>query len=115
MNTKINLTFEGVSYTLEYDRMTIKMLEKAGFVYEEFMDKPLTNIELAFSGAFIKNHPKIQQTTIDKIYQNCPNKQELIGVLSKMINECYETLLSEPNGEQGNATWEVTDLSPTKK
>jgi len=115
MNTKINLTYDGVSYTLEYDRMTIKMLEKAGFVYEEFMDKPLTNIELAFSGAFIKNHPKIQQSTIDKIYQCCPNKQELIGALSKMINECYETLLSEPEGEQGNATWEVTDLSPTKK
>ena len=30
MNTKINLTYEGVSYTLEYDRMSIKMLEKAG-------------------------------------------------------------------------------------
>lgn len=115
MNTKINLTYDGVSYTLEYDRMTIKMLEKAGFQYEDFLDKPLTNVELAFTGAFVKNHPKMQQATIDKIYQSCPDKQGLIGALSKMINECYETLLSDPEEKSGNATWEIMDLSPTKK
>jgi hypothetical protein len=115
MNTKINLTYEGVSYTLEYDRMSIKMLEKAGFQYEEFLDKPFTNVELAFTGAFVKNHPKTSQVTIDKIYEECPNKGDLIAALSKMINECYETLLSDPEDKQGNATWEVIDLSPTKK
>lgn len=112
MNTKITLTYNGEKYTLEYDRMSIKMLEKAGFQYEAFLDKPLTNIELAFTGAFIKNHPKLQQTVIDEIYASCENKQELIGVLSKMINECYESLLVEPDGKSGNATWEVMDLSP---
>lgn len=115
MNTKINLTYDGVSYTLEYDRMSIKMLEKAGFEYEAFLAKPLTNVELAFTGAFIKNHSKLPQTTIDKIYQSCSDKQGLIAALSKMINECYETLLSDPDDKSGNATWEVMDLSPTKK
>ena len=115
MNTKITLTYNGVTYTLEYDRMSIKMLEKAGFVYEEFLDKPLTNVELAFTGAFIKNHPKVSQAIIDEIYAGCSNKQELIGNLSKMINECYETLLSDPEDNSGNVKWEVTDLSPSKK
>ncbi len=115
MNTKINLTYDGVSYTLEYDRMSIKMLEKAGFQYEDFLDKPLTNVDLAFTGAFIKNHPKTSQSIIDEIYKNCPDKQGLIAGLSKMINECYETLLSDPEDKSGNATWEIIDLSPTKK
>lgn len=115
MNTKINLTYDGQSYVLEYDRMSIKMLEKAGFQYEAFLEKPLTNIELAFAGAFIKNHPKVQQNVVDNIYQQCGNKQQLIGALSKMINECYETLLSDPEDNSGNATWEMVDLSPAKK
>ena len=114
MNTKITLTYNGEKYTLEYDRMSIKMLEKAGFQYEAFLDKPLTNIELAFTGAFIKNHSKLSQNIIDEIYANCPNKQELIGALSKMINECYESLLVEPEDNSGNASWEVMDLSPNK-
>lgn len=107
MNTKIKLTYNGETYTLEYNRNSIKLLEKSGFQYEAFLEKPLTNIELAFAGAFIKNHSKVQQSTIDGIYESCGNKQELIGVLSKMINECYESLLSDPEGEKGNATWEI--------
>ena len=58
MNTKINLTYKGVSYCLEYDRMSVKMLEANGFSVEEFIKKPLSNIELAFAGAFIKHNRK---------------------------------------------------------
>ena len=32
-----------------------------------------------------------------------------------MITECYESLLDEPDeSDEGNATWEVVDLSPKK-
>jgi hypothetical protein len=116
MNTKINLTYKGEQYTLEYNRMSIKMLEKAGFEYDKFLDQPVTNIELAFTGAFVKNHPKIKQTVVDEIFDSCPNKNELVATISKMINECYESLLAEPDEKsEGNASWEVVDLSPKKK
>ncbi len=115
MNTKINLTYKGEQYTLEYNRMSIKMLEKAGFEYDKFLDQPVTNIELAFTGAFVKNHPKIQQTLVDEIYDSCPNKDKLVAAISKMINECYESLLADPGEKaEGNASWEVVDLSPKK-
>ena len=115
MNTKINLTWKGETYTLEYNRASVKLLEQSGFVLEEFLKKPMTNIELVFAGAFLKNHKKVPQTTIDDIYAKLPNKDKLIVELEKMVQETYESLLEEPDeGDEGNASWEVIDLSPKK-
>lgn len=112
MNTKINLTYKDVPYTLEYDRMSIKTMEASGFVIDEFLNKPMSNVELAFAGAFIKNHRKTNQATIDEIYQGCPDKKKLVTTLVTMVQETYEALFDEPDGETGNVTWEVVDLSP---
>ena len=90
MNTKINLTYKDVPYTLEYDRMSIKTLEANGFSVEEFMKKPMSSIELAFAGAFLKNHKKTNQKVIDEIYAGCPNKNSLLEALVQMIQETYE-------------------------
>lgn len=115
MNKQIKLTYGGIDYILEFDRMSIKMLEAAGFNYNEFLDKPMTNIELAFTGAFLKNHPKTKQTTIDEIYANLKNRTDLIAAISSMINDCYDSLLLDPEETEGNVTWEVVDLTPKKK
>lgn len=115
MNTKINLTYNGEPYVLEFDRMTIKLLEATGFNYEDFMAKPMTNVDLAFTAAFVKNHPKTPGTIIEEIYNSCPDKAKLIGTISKMINECYESLLSEPDEEKSKkVTWETEDSTPLK-
>lgn len=115
MNTTINLTYKGDKYTLEYDRSTIKALENAGFVLEEFLRKPMNNIELVFSGAFLKNHRNLPQSTIDTIFDKVKDKSGLLQALQKMIQESYDSLLDEPeDGDEGNATWEVIDLSPKK-
>lgn len=112
MNTKINLTYKDVPYVLEFDRMSIKSMESNGFVVDEFLDKPMRNIEMAFAGAFIKNHRKTNPNIIEEIYQKCPNKKQLVETLVIMIQETYEALFDEPEGETGNATWEVVDLTP---
>lgn len=113
MNTKINLTYKGDLYTLEYNRMAIKLLEASGFRLDEFLEKPMSNIELAFSGAFLKNHSKTNQSIIDEIFNNTKDKKGIIVHLQKMITECYDSLLAEPEeDDEGNATWEVVDLSP---
>ncbi len=117
MNTKINLTYKGVPYTLEYDRMSIKALEANGLSVEDFLAKPMSNIELAFAGAFIKHHRKTKQTLIDEIFAKCKNKDKLIETLVIMIQESYESLFAEPTDEddEGNADWEIVDLTPAKK
>lgn len=115
MNTRLNLTHDGVSYTLEYDRNSVKLLESCGFQLEEFLKKPITNIELAFTGSFLKNHKKTNQIVIDEILEACPSKNELVKTLTKMIDECYSSLLEEPSKElEGKVTWEVVDLSPVE-
>lgn len=116
MNTKINLTYKDVPYCLEYDRMGVKTLEANGFSVEEFLKKPLSNVELVFAGAFIKNHRKIKQDLVDEIFSKCRDKDKLITTLTTMIEETYDALLDEPTeGDEGNATWEVVDLSLKKK
>lgn len=114
MNTRINLTWNGEEYTLEYNRTAVRMLEQSGFVLDEFLKKPMTNIELVFSGAFIKNHKNLSQNVIDEIFAKSKNKGDLVVTLQKMIQETYDSLLDEPEGDEGNATWEVVDLSPKK-
>lgn len=114
MNTKINLTYKDVPYTLEYDRMSVKTLEANGFSIEEFLKKPMSNIELAFAGAFIKNHRKTKQDVIDEIFANCKDKTKLVEALVTMIEETYNALFDEPSGDEGNVNWEVVDLSPKK-
>ena len=114
MNTKIKLTYEGKEYILEFNRMSIKLLENTGFKIDEFLEKPMTNIDLAFTAAFIKNHPKIAQSTIDAIYKECPDKNGLIAALSNMINECYDALLVDPDDNSGKAQWEIVDTTPIK-
>ena len=115
MNTKINLTYNGETYTLEYNRAGVRLLEQAGFVMDEFLKKPMTNIELVFAGAFVKNHNKISQNTKDEIFANVKDKDKLIVTLQNMIQETYESLLQEPkDDDEGNASWEVIDSSPKK-
>lgn len=115
MNTKVTLTYNGVPYTLEYDRMSIKTMEANGFSLNDFKAKPMSTIDIAFQGAFIKHHRKIKQTLIEEIYENLNNKEKFVEVLITMISETYEALFDTPNGDEGNVEWEVVDLSPKKK
>lgn len=116
MDKQIKLTYNGVNYTLEYNRMSIKILERSGFVLDNFLEKPMNDIEAVFTAAFIKNHPAVGQDLIDEIFSKCPNKNELIKSLTDMIKDCYDSLLVEPDkDDSGNASWEIVDLSPEKK
>ena len=113
MNTKIKLTHNGQEYILEYDRTSVKLLESNGFKINEFLEKPMSNIELAFTAAFIKNHQKLSQATIDEIFAGLKDTTGLITMLAKMIRENYDALL-EDSDDAGNVEWEVVDLSPKK-
>ena len=112
MNTKINLTYNGVHYTLEYNRMTIKIIEGEGFELDKFSKQPMTMIELVFRGSFYKNHRNVSQNLIEEIYDQCIDKEKLISKITDMITECYNSLTAEPKDGGGNVTWEVESLSP---
>lgn len=115
MNTKIELSYQGKDYVLEYNRQAVIVLESKGFKLEEALEKPMTNVELMFQCAFLKNHPDTQVSLINDILRQCGDKSHLIAQLHTMINETYESLFAEPkDGESGNVTWKTVDLSPKK-
>lgn len=98
----------GESYTLEYTRKTVEIMEKQGFIAEEVDRKPMTMLPALFAGAFIARHRFVQREVIDRIYARLPRKDELLPKLVEMYNEPILSLMEEPvpneDGE-GNMDW----------
>lgn len=105
MAKQINFTYEGVDYTLEYTRNTIKQMEGKGFNIGEIDSKPLTVFPELFAGAFLCHHKKTERSKIDEIYKHLPNKEELISKLSEMYAEPIMSLLEDPDSEVGEVRW----------
>lgn len=106
MSKKIEFKYQDKDYCLEYNRIAIKMIEQQGFDYNEFMKKPMTMGDLAFQGAFIKNHKDTKVQVINDIYDNLNNKTKLITTLLEMIQETYEDLYSDSKDEK-NTDWKI--------
>jgi hypothetical protein len=102
---QIIFTYEGKDYTLEYTRRTVQQMEAEGFVTEDVQRKPMTLLPALFAGAFKAHHRFVKQEVIDKIYAAMPDKDTLISKLVEMYNEPLESLMDEPDTDQGNVEW----------
>jgi hypothetical protein len=103
---KIEFTYEGRDYTLEFTRKTIKELERSGFDIDNLGKTPMTTSLDLFEGAFRANHKYMRKDEIEKIFYKFKNRKELVGSLCEMYNEPLEELL-EQEEDEGNATaWE---------
>lgn len=110
MNTKITFEKDGNKYVLEYDRKSIATMEQMGFNINEFTNKPMTMLPLAFKGLFIRNHKFVKDSFIDECFDNFKNKEKLIETIGTMLTETYETLTTEKDekgNDLGNIDWEI--------
>ena len=106
MAKQLKLEYEGKTYTLEYTRKSIATMERTGFVAKEVLDKPMSMLPALFAGAFIAHHKYIKEAVVDEIYENIPNKADLIGKLTEMYNEPLEAMMEEPEeGDEGKVEW----------
>lgn len=105
----INDPVSGVTYTLEFTRKTIELMEKNGFVAADMERKPMTLLPALFAGAFLAHHRFVKCDVIDAIYAKLNHKDELIGALVEMYNEPLMALLDEPEQEndEGNLSWKA--------
>lgn len=103
----INDPMTGVTYTLEYTRKTVEMMEKQGFIADDVEKKPMTMLPALFAGAFLAHHRFVKREVIDNIYKKLTNKDKLIEKLVEMYNDPIMTLLTEPEQEdnEGNLSW----------
>lgn len=63
---------------------------------------------MLFAGAFIANHKKTKQETIDEMYRSLPDKEGLLTTLITMYNETASTLFDDPDeDDEGNASWKA--------
>lgn len=107
MAKQINFDYDGVAYTLEFTRRTIKEMEKRGFKASELGDKPMTMLPMMFEGAFLAHHRHVQPSKIEEIYDSLENKQGLIEALSTMYNEPLQSLIDDVEGATKKTTWTV--------
>lgn len=103
----INDPVSGVTYTLEYTRKSVEMMEKQGFIADDVEKKPMTMLPALFAGAFLAHHRFVKREIIDSIYKKLTHKDKLIEKLVEMYNEPIMTLLTEPEqeGNEGNLSW----------
>jgi len=95
----------GKVYTLEFNRKSIEMMERQGFILDELTDKPATMLPMLFRGAFLMHHPTVRRDVIDALYDAIPNKTALIEKLSEMYSEPLLTLISDSEVDEGNVEW----------
>lgn len=105
MAKTINFKYEGMEYTLEFTRKSVKTMENGGFNLSELDSKPMTVLPTLFAGAFLAHHKYVKEEVIDEIYAHMPNKKDLVEKLAEMYNEPIEALVSEPVDSEKNVEW----------
>lgn len=110
MNKKIEFSYDGENYTLEYNREAIKYMESRGLELDAIQSKPLTMVEILWEGAFLVNHRKEKADKIQKIYAGIKNKSELNKALSDMFYETYAILIgdSDETDDSKNIEWKMS-------
>ena len=106
MANAVTFTYKSENYTLDFDRNTAVLLEQQGFKVENVYEKPNTYIPMLFYYAFAKYHRGIKRNLVDEIYEKMPKKQELVKALVELYLETGNSLFDEPEGNEGNLTWE---------
>lgn len=108
MKKNITITHEDKKYTLEFNRTSIRAMERQGFVASKLEDMPMSMIMHLFSGAFMMHHRNIGSAEVDKIYESLSNKEELLAKLSEMYSDPIIALMEDPTEDEGNAEWEAS-------
>lgn len=107
MAKKLEFTYQGKDYTLEYTRESVKQMEREGFVANDIVNKPMSTLPKLFVGAFKAHHKyDVKQKQIEEMFDLFKNKDALIEKLAEMYHEPFEALMDDSDG--GNAiAWEA--------
>ena len=100
---------EGRKYTLEFNARVVKNMERNGFKIDT--DYPYSMIEKLFVGAFQMHHRGMQSDRIMEIWKYQKNKNDLLGILTKLYMKPIEELMDDGKEDEGeateNPTWET--------
>lgn len=106
MAKTVSFDYKNVHYTLGFNRNTAVQLEHQGFYVDGVTEKPNIFVPMLFRTAFAQYHKGTKGNVIEEIYDKLPNKMDLIHALCQAYVETSNTLFDEPEGDEGNLTWE---------
>lgn len=108
MAKTITIKFEGEEYTLEFTKDTVRQMENSGFRISDIQTRPMTVLPELFQGAFLANHRRVSQKTIERMYAKIPHKDEFVVALAELYADPINAFMDEPeDDDEGNAMWTV--------
>lgn len=106
MAKKIELTYKGEKYVLEFTKDTVRRMESMGFNIRKAIDTPLTSVEVLFTGAFLANEGRAIKNKIPEKILESGLPKGMFDKLVEMYNEPFETLFDNDDAEnEGNLEW----------
>lgn len=105
MGKNIKFKYEGKEYELEFNRKSVEMLERRGFVAEELSKSPLTQLPILFNGAFQMHHKGMTMEMTNKILATLKDTTSLISRLAEMYSEPILALIDDT--DEKNVEWEA--------
>lgn len=92
MSKKLPIKVDGQDYVLEFNRYSIKQIEAKGFNVDKLSEKLVTNIELLFHGAFIKNHALVKQRQANDIFNKLQEEYDTSDLLDVLVDLYMDAL-----------------------
>lgn len=104
----IIMTYEGVEYTLEFDREAAAFINNRGFKPSEFFDNVEEMLPLLFYGAFRMHHKNVSRGQADKIlFEKAKHlSPEVVNRLMELYAAPRNALIRDDDANAKNA--EVT-------
>lgn len=101
----ISFSWEGSTYTLEYNRAAAELLEKKFGINIIKMasgeEMRITDLPELFRVALMMHHPNMKTSTANTLYDLLSNKDELYIALVEMLSATVSDVFEEP--EEGKA------------
>lgn len=98
---------DGNEYTLQFNRKTVKAMQRNGFVMD--FDRLYMCATDLIAGAFRMHHPWLKAEFCENIFMQQNNRGELLGILANMFSAPALDLMGEDTneGENKNPTFKV--------
>ena len=107
---QLKLKINEKDYILEYNRDSIKWLEREGFDLNDFMRKPVTYLEMLWQSLFIKNYSNTVNPTLALRLMDSYSAEKGQAMVMKVISfaiEEYKSFLDALAGTDSEKTEEL--------
>ena len=107
---QLKLKINEKDYILEYNRDSIKWLEREGFDLNDFMRKPVTYLEMLWQSLFIKNYSNTVNPTLALRLMDSYSEEKGNAMLMKVISFAIEEYKSFLDALAGTDSEKMEEL-----